>query len=172
MTNRLQLTTAADLARLIAARPGETKLGQRMHTINSLEKLEQCPASFVLVGITEDIGIRANRGVGGATDSWHEALKAVANVQCNQFLNAGDILVLGHLHFTDLLKEAESLDPASSKDLQRLRELTARIDSAVHPLISQIIATGKIPLVIGGGHNNSYGNIRGVSQAIKGKLMY
>jgi formiminoglutamase len=33
--------------------------------------------------------------------------------------------------------------------------------------VNKIISAGKIPIIIGGGHNNAYGNIKGASEALK-----
>jgi formiminoglutamase len=43
-----------------------------------------------------------------------------------------------------------------------------RIDKDVSHIIFNIVKLGKIPIIIGGGHNNSYGNIKGTALA-KGK---
>ena len=45
--------------------------------------------------------------------------------------------------------------------------LTAQIDHRVTQLMSLIVSEGKMPLIIGGGHNNAYGNIKGSSTALK-----
>ena len=33
-------------------------------------------------------------------------------------------------------------------------------------LVNQIVRAGKIPVIIGGGHNNAYGNIKGSALAL------
>src|SRR5690606_4202996 len=47
----------------------------------------------------------------------------------------------------------------------KARELTAYIDTEVTDLVRQIVQCGKIPIVIGGGHNNAYGIIKGTALA-------
>ena len=42
-----------------------------------------------------------------------------------------------------------------------------QIDTKVNVVVQKIVSEGKIPIVIGGGHNNSYGNIKGSSQALQ-----
>src|SRR5690625_3632976 len=37
----------------------------------------------------------------------------------------------------------------------------------VFKMVSKIIESGKIPIIIGGGHNNAYGNIKGTSLALR-----
>lgn len=166
----LKLMTAEQLAAITATRAGETKLGETVNVISGLEELEHSSARFVLFGIKEDIGIRANLGQGGATNCWDWAIKAIVNVQSNAFLDGSDILVLGALEFETLLKDAENLDPSNAEDLNRLRELTAKVDADISKLVYAIVSAGKVPIIIGGGHNNAYGNIMGTSQALGEKL--
>lgn len=47
--------------------------------------------------------------------------------------------------------------------IEELRELVYYIDETVHPLITAIVAAGKVPIVIGGGHNNSFPLLKGAS---------
>ncbi len=166
----LRLMTTEQLAAITGTRKGETKLGERVQVISSLDDLKTLPARFVLLGIKEDIGIRANLGKGGATTCWDWAIKAIVNVQSNPFLDGGEILVLGALEFDDLLNQAEDLDSSKPEDLAKLRELTAAVDQHVVETIQTIVAAGKVPIIIGGGHNNSYGNITGTAQALGEKL--
>jgi formiminoglutamase len=46
--------------------------------------------------------------------------------------------------------------------------LVGKIDREVAHLVCTIVKAGKIPIIIGGGHNNAYGNIKGTALA-KGK---
>jgi formiminoglutamase len=166
MSSQLSLFTQEHLQNLTATRAGETKLGETVQLVSSLNDLPQTTAHFVVLGIKEDIGIRANLGIGGATDCWDIAIKALLNVQSNAFLNGSEISVLGHLGFEDLLAEAQDLNASNADDLKKLRELTARIDSHVSETVEAIVKAGKVPIIIGGGHNNSYGNISGTSKAL------
>ena len=82
--NEFKVYTRADLDTLINRRQGETKLGETVHTFeqnNWEETLRSSPASFVIVGIPEDIGVRANHGTGGTHTVFEPALKALLNVQ-------------------------------------------------------------------------------------------
>ena len=45
--------------------------------------------------------------------------------------------------------------------------MVSKIDEAVSFLVSQIVSAGKIPIIVGGGHNNAYGNIKGTALALK-----
>jgi formiminoglutamase len=152
---------------LVNHRPGETKLGERMQcaeTTHWHEALRNSPAPFVLLGIPEDIGVRANFGVGGAHTLWEPALRYIANVQDTEGLQGKSILLLGSFDFSELM--ATSVN----KPVAELRNMVALIDDFIVPVIAAIIAEGKIPIVIGGGHNNSYPLLKGTSMALHRKV--
>src|SRR5690606_37852474 len=46
-----------------------------------------------------------------------------------------------------------------------LSEMVEEIDKEVSHIICQIVTAGKTPIIIGGGHNNAYGNIKGTALA-------
>jgi formiminoglutamase len=148
------------LQKLTRKRSGETKLGECVQTVDSKnieEALINSTAKFVLLGLPEDIGVRANYGRGGANTAWQPALSNILNIQSADFLKGDELLVLGHIEFDDLMKQAENAD------IQKLRELVTIIDTRVAETIQLIVKTGKKPIIIGGGHNNAYGNIKGAA---------
>lgn len=152
---------------LVSKRNGEKKIGEEIDFIQSLDDLKERDAKFVLLGIKEDIGIRANFGTGGATAAWDLALKAFLNIQSNHFFNGKEFLVLGCLEFEDLISKCSHLNPQIPEDLEQLRRSTMEIDHVVKSTIQKIKELGKTPIIIGGGHNNSYGAIAGCSLATK-----
>ncbi len=152
-----KIYTKEEVLAFVSHRVGEEKLGERVQTLSHLDELAQNKAKFVLIGIPEDIGVRANQGVGGAHTAWQASLKAFLNIQHNSFLSGDSILVLGHFEFAE---------PAD-QSLAGLRKKVAEIDLLVYPLIEKIVAAGKIPIVIGGGHNNAAPLIWGTSLALK-----
>lgn len=163
----LQLFTRANLNALISKRDGETKFGEKVEILpssdNLVVQLQQSDAKYVLLGIPEDIGIRANRGKSGATTAWNAALKSLLNTQDNSFNKGRRLLVLGHLNFSELQTTAETFSTSSPYYYKKLSELVHKIDEEVTFLIFQIVSAGKIPIIIGGGHNNAYGNIKGTA---------
>jgi formiminoglutamase len=66
------------------------------------------------------------------------------------------------------MKEVKNLDFNNVNDRKRLSQLVEVIDKEVSHIIFNIIKSGKTPIIIGGGHNNAYGNIKGTALA-KGK---
>lgn len=152
-----------ELNSLIAAREGETKLGSCIRIATGSD-WQQDPgfreARFVLLGLPEDIGVRANGGIGGAHTAWPAFLKSFLNIQETELLSGRDFFLLGNLDFSDWLAEC------SNAGTETLRLYTAQIDELVVPLIQEIVAAGKIPLVVGGGHNNAYPLLKGLSLAL------
>jgi formiminoglutamase len=149
------------ISSLTRKRSDETKLGERVQSlVSDLSELKNSNADFVLLGLPEDIGVRANFGRGGAHTAWQPALTNILNIQSNGFFNGEELLILGHIEFEDLMKRAEKAD------ITTLRDLTKEVDKRVSEIIKIIILTGKIPIIIGGGHNNSYGNIKGTAEGL------
>ncbi len=148
---------------LIAAREGETKLGSCIRIPSGPEWQQDADfleSRFVLLGLPEDIGVRANGGIGGAHTAWPAFLKSFLNIQETKALSGRDFFLLGNLDFSDWLAEC------SLAGIETLRNYTAQIDETVFPLIRDIVAAGKIPVVIGGGHNNAYPLLKGLSMAL------
>lgn len=164
--------TIKDLAKITNHRSGEIKFGEKMLTVpketDPVEFLKTCEAKYVLFGIPEDIGIRANFGRPGAASAWDSAIKSIANIQHNRFCKGSQLFVLGQLNVSVEMKEVEHLDFNDIDDRFKLSQLVEKIDKDVSHIIFNIIKLGKIPIIIGGGHNNSYGNIKGSALA-KGK---
>lgn len=151
--------TAGQLRSYVNPRSGEQKLGAN---IDVGRIPEASSARFVLLGLPEDIGVRANFGIAGAATAWPAFLTSFLNTQETNHLKGSDFLLWGHLSCDDWLDAC-----AQTEDIQTLRAYTARIDDLVFPLIHQIIQAGKIPIVIGGGHNNAYPLIKGSSTALQ-----
>ncbi|PZF71150.1 formimidoylglutamase [Taibaiella soli] len=160
---KLVIATQEKIDDLISKRAGETKFGERIQLANVQnweESIRDSNAKYVLVGIPEDIGVRANLGVGGAHTGWEAALKAILNVQNTNELNGENVLLLGWFDFANWLSAAERMDVA------KLRVIVENIDELVYPVIQKIVAAGKIPIAIGGGHNNAYALLKGSSLAL------
>ena len=164
--------TINDLAKVTNHRSGEIKFGEKMLTIpkgvDPAIFLTTCEAKYVLFGIPEDIGVRANFGRPGAASAWECAIASIANIQHNRFCKGNQILVLGKLNVREEMKEVEHLNFHDIDDRSKLNQLVEKIDKEVSHIVFNIIKAGKTPIVIGGGHNNSYGNIKGTALA-KGK---
>lgn len=161
----LHIFTQREINELVHHRIGETKLGEVVTVLNEkddfFKEVENNLSKFVLIGVPEDIGVRMNKGKGGAHTAFFPALKAFLNTQENRFIKGKDILILGYLDFL------EAVNNFTNKDTEKGDYLVKQIDEELSELISFLISVGKIPIIIGGGHNNAYGNIRGLSLARK-----
>lgn len=164
--------SGADLAKITNFRSGEVKFGEKIILIPKeipvIDFLKSCESQFVLFGIPEDIGIRANYGRPGANSAWDNTLKSVANIQHNKFCKGSQIIILGQLDVAAEMAQVQNLDFNVLDDRKKMSELVVKIDKEVAHIITQIVKIGKIPIIIGGGHNNAYGNIKGTALA-KGK---
>lgn len=156
----LRIYGAAEIAAYTSKRSGEVKIGQKVQSISSLDEIPGSTARFVLLGIPEDIGVRANQGIAGTATAWKPALNALLNIQSTPFFSGEELLVLGDFQFSD----------TGEKNTDRLQQKVAEIDDIVYPVIQKIIESGKTPVVIGGGHNNAYPIIKGTSKASNGPI--
>lgn len=156
-----------EIQQLLRKRTGEIRIGSQVEFIDPTDSFEEAllrsERKFVILGIPEDIGVRANFGRGGAHTAFYPAMENFLNQQSNDFLNGYDIIVAGALKVDDLMKRSEHLNPKIPADLKELRDLIAEIDSRLVNVIELIVESGKLPLIIGGGHNNAYGNITGTA---------
>ncbi|UGS22542.1 formimidoylglutamase [Flavobacterium channae] len=166
------LLSQNELAKITNHRSGEIKFGEKIVTIpkdaDAIDFISSSEAQFVLLGIPEDIGVKANLGRVGAASAYESALKSIANIQHNKFCKGSNLIVLGKLDVSAQLEKAQSLDANNKEHRKELYELVEQLDVEVSHVIHQICNAGKIPIIIGGGHNNAYGNIKGLALA-KGK---
>lgn len=148
----------------------ETKLGERVKVVSNSNDLEvsikTSSARFVILGIPEDIGVKANYGVGGTDTVWRPFLDSFVNIQSNDFLEGGDVLLLGHFDFTEITSLIENSAHSYDEKVDAYRHAVNEVDEAVEPLIKLITQNNKIPIVIGGGHNNAYPVIKGASKGL------
>src|SRR5690606_16126813 len=112
-----------------------------------------------LLGVPEDIGVKANFGRPGAASAWESAIRAIVNLQHNKFCKGNRLLILGHINVKDAIAQSVELDVKMKDDRKKLSDLVEKIDKEVSHAVCQIILAGKTPIIIGGGHNNAYGNI-------------
>lgn len=171
MTAQLIRYQAATLAAFQQQRSGETRLGETLAwphpTLPLAECLLQAKAQgvrFVVLGIAEDIGPRANFGNGGATLGFEAFLRRFLNLQANAFIDGQHILLLGEIECRDLQQQSAGLQSSVPEQLAKLRQLCADIDQRAAPVLQQIFAAGLWPIVIGGGHNNALPLLQALAQ--------
>lgn len=158
MSTILEHYSSSDLVSRTSIRAGEQRLGEVISAVSPKQwaNEDELPFKFVLVGIEEDFGVRANYGRGGAQESYQAFLSYFCNLQTNRFFPYSQVAVLGAVVATSKI-------PDDQTDL--LRSATALNDLVIQEIVQRIIQKGAIPIVIGGGHNNAYGCLSGVSLA-------
>lgn len=164
----LKVYTRQDLLSLTRLRRFETKIGERLQTITSHTDIEKAitdsTARYVLVGIPEDLGAKGNLGLGGADTLWVPFLQSFLNMQSNDFFDGGEILLVGHFDFGDVQYLIDHTARSEEEKIEAYRHAVNTVDDEVEHLVKIITAAKKIPIAIGGGHNNSYPLIKGAAK--------
>ncbi|MDP5459541.1 formimidoylglutamase [Alishewanella sp. SMS8] len=168
--NALHYLTQAQLARCCQQRSGEQRLSAQLRfpeaTLSLAENLALHAAhggKFVILGIPEDLGPRANGGFAGAQLGFQAFLNKFLNLQANALLAGESILILGEVACADLQAQSTALDHQQPEHLSQLRALCAQLDERVFSAVQPIFAQGLTPIVIGGGHNNALPLLRALS---------
>jgi hypothetical protein len=108
----------------------ETKIGERLQTVsnplNIASSIKQLSAKFVLFGVPEAIGVKANHRTGGTETAWLSFLQLFSNIKSNDFLCGNEILYgkPAYLHI------CEGATPLS----------TAKQDASTGKLISYLVS--------------------------------
>jgi formiminoglutamase len=165
--------TKQDILSLVRLRRFETKLGERVHVLldanNIVDSIKGLTAKYVVIGIPEDIGVQANYGTAGASSAWISFLQSFLNIQSNDFFEGSEVAVIGHFDFGDLQFLIDKNAHTEEEKIEAYRHAVNAIDEEVETLIKLVTAGNKVPIVIGGGHNNAYpllkGSAKGLHQA-------
>ncbi|TXD68900.1 formimidoylglutamase [Aequorivita lipolytica] len=165
--NLLKIYSEKDVVSFIKKRAGEIKFGEKVNFVETLDDLKNHSAKYVLLGIPEDIGVRANYGNPGTSKTWEAALGSLLNIQHNHLTNVENVILLGEIDCETQMKQAITISKEENHYAEKLGELVTQIDHKVSEVVKLIIEAGKFPIIIGGGHNNSYGNLKGVSEALQ-----
>lgn len=157
-----------DVLSLTRIRRFETKVGERVQLLSQPDdvtaSLSASDARYVLFGIPEDLGVRGNGGTGGADTAWVSFLQSFLNVQSNDFFDGQQVLLAGHFDFGDIQYLIDTTAKSETEKLDAYRHAVITIDEEVEQLVKLIAEQGKIPVAIGGGHNNAYPLIKGAAK--------
>ncbi len=158
----VHLLNPTQLSHYLHPRQGERRLVEQcaladpnIDVAANLAKHAAAGGRFVLLGIPEDIGPRANLGLPGAHLGWQAFLNKFLNLQANDLFNAQQLLLLGEVDCADLQQQSSNLNAANASELTQLRQHCAELDVRVSAAVAPIFAAGLIPIIIGGGHNNA-----------------
>ncbi len=159
-----------DILSLTRVRRFETRLGERLQFVKKESDwpgvIQESDAKYVLLGIPEDFGVKANYGIGGTDTAWLSFLSSFVNIQSNDYLSGENILMLGLFDFGDIkfLIENNAYNP--EEKINAYRHALNIVDEEVENLLKVIASCKKIPIIVGGGHNNSYPIIKGVAKGL------
>lgn len=179
--NYIKQYSRDEVARMYTVRAGEVRNGEvislfesgNSSSIDIDSSLQQyfCDHNIrvALIGIPEDIGVRANYGRAGTRDAWRAFLSTFLNLPVNPDLNIARCVLLGEVNLTALLVKSDELSPGDPDYISELRQICGQVDDVVAPVVERIVARGVIPVLIGGGHNNAYPAIKGAVDALRGK---
>ena len=148
----LKYYTKQDILSLTKIRRFETKLGEMLQVIDDQHNLEKSLndtiSKYVLIGIPEDIGVRANSGIGGTDTAWLPFLQSFLNIQSNDFLLGDEILVLGHFDFGDIQFLIDKNAQDGDEKLEAYRHAVNAIDDEVEGLIKLVTSAKKFQLLL------------------------
>lgn len=159
---------------LLVRRAGEVRIGER---IGDWSRGTPAPegAQFALLGIAEDLGVAANFGRRGAAGLWRAALERFVNLPISWEMTGEEFVIAGSVECQDLMEESTGCEARINNGgelgrgaaLAALRALVATLDERVAAAIEAIVRAGLVPIVIGGGHNNALGILRGAERALR-----
>lgn len=161
----LKIYGKQEVLSLTKLRKFETKLGEQLEVVDDITDIAKSiavsSAKYVLIGIQEDLGVKGNFGNGGADTCWIPFLQSFLNIQSNDFLDGSEVLLIGHFDFGDIQYLIDTTAKSDEEKIVAFRHAVNTVDDEVEHLIKIITEAKKIPIVIGGGHNNAYPLIKG-----------
>jgi formiminoglutamase len=168
--NRLIHFSKLYLHKLIKPDSGESVIGETVQYLsgscNIYDDLLDMDVDYVIFGIHENIGAFANRYLTDGKSLFKSIIKMLMNLHSDHESDLKKFAVLGFLDFSKEIEIISQLDHRKFSDIKKARKLVSDIDGYVTKYIHDIVKSGKIPIVIGGGQNNAYGCIKGCSLAI------
>ncbi len=142
-------TTKDSILSYVSLRDGEVKLGEKVAVYSDLENFT---GKYVVLGVKEDVGPRANLGLSGSDAGYACFLKRFLNMQSNSFLSGEEVLLMGEVRVNLVIDE-----------LGALRKGVEELDDLLVSLLVPIYERGLVPILVGGGHNNAYSLIKACS---------
>ena len=140
------------------------KIGSYTNTRLGEERVGDCvtgnwqgsTVEFVILGISESIGPQANFGRSGAEKAFDAFLKVFVNMQVTSNMLPEKFAFAG-----EITCERSFTHP------EEARNWVVELDYFVVEIVKPIIAHGKKPIIIGGGHNNAFPIIQAFYQLNK-----
>jgi formiminoglutamase len=158
-----------ELLELTKIRRYETKMGEKLGVLqNGIDSLHEHPnAKYVLFGIPECIGILGDHGTKGAEATWFHFVQSFLNLQSTDQCTGDEIILAGYFDFNSVMDIIEKNFMNFDERINACRHAVANIiDEEVEIMVKAIVQAGKIPIVIGGGHNNAYPIIKATAKSL------
>jgi formiminoglutamase len=129
--------TKAKIDELTNKRAGEIRVGEKV--VAGTGNIE---SKYVILGIPESAGPKANLGRSGAENGFRSFLTRFLNMQSNQFFSGENTCIAGEIiQQSGILKKQFSIE---------------ELDSLLIDVLEDILLPHQKLIVIGGGHNNAY----------------
>jgi formiminoglutamase len=148
-----------DLLDVLSLRDGEEKVGEKVFVHQEIQDFR---GRFALLGVREDVGPRANLGLGGACKGFDAFFVRFLNMQSNRFLSGEEVVYWGSINVENSEQEV---------DVLKMREFVEMIDDVLLSQLKEIYSRNLIPILIGGGHNNAFSLMKAYFQCTN-KSMY
>ena len=164
----LKIYNKQDVLSLTRIRRFETKLGERLQVVQDTSDIAGslayqlqnmfclvCPKTWEQKEIMESVA-QIHYG--------YHFLQSFLNIQSNDFFDGAEVLLLGHFDFGDMQYLIDTTARSQDEKIEAYRHAVNTIDDEVEQLAKMITEAKKIPIVIGGGHNNTYPLIKGAAK--------
>jgi formiminoglutamase len=163
--------TKQDILNMTRHRRYETKLGEKLRIVEDPQQFAEILASsfsrYVLFGIPEDLGVKANYGIGGTETAWQNFMHFFVNIQSTDKLMGEEVILPGYFDFGEVRKVIEQNAKGQDETIDAYRHAVANlVDEEVEEITKLIIAANKIPIAVGGGHNNAYPLVKGSAKSL------
>jgi formiminoglutamase len=126
------------------ARVGEKRIGEVLNCDWRNENVH-----YVILGVSESIGPQSNFGRAGAEKAFEAFLGTFCNMQLSSSIQPNTFAILGEIKCL-----------AGFPGIDSSREWVSELDDFIFETLFTVVESGKIPIVIGGGHNNAYSLIK------------
>ena len=148
----LERWDALAVQRRFSPRTLERRLGEDVVALNE--------AKYVILGIEEAVGPKANYGNNGAQFAFEAFCTKFLSMQSTNDFTAKNVCFVGAVKqvdgFSDVQKSCAALVP--------------ELDEFVFDVLTRLLRSDQIPIVIGGGHNNALPLIRFAAKTKKSAL--
>lgn len=164
----LNFFSKKNVLELTKVRRFETKIGERVQILKDPKQLEeslqQSNARYIIIGVIESVGVKANLGEATSEAIWLPFLHSFLNVQSNDFFEGDEVMLLGCFDFSDLARVIEQSAQSFEEKVDAYRHAVNIVDDEVEQIIQLITQNKKMPIIIGGGQNNAYPCIKGAAK--------